>query len=353
MNKNESEPKQAALPATYSAAKTALAKCVKIDECKDWADKAQALAVYARQAKDKTLERDAKRIRARAVRRCGQLIQATAAKAGPSAKGGRKNSRGAHTISRRRAAQDAGLSKQQQDQAVNVARIPEDQFEEQVESDNPPTVPALAKQGAQPSQSAKGRETEHQPASALATQPQQEPPTPAADATAKSDPEPEATTAPDRTSASAAPQAEAPERERPDPAADIDSSITATLPAEEEVIKSPEAHSVPAEAERRIHRPDLATMLGALVTHMNEQGLSEKDLPQLLAAKPLFDDFDLRELATRLNDLADCWKRLEQRVTKASKKMAAGNADLSDMPLFSNREERDVLDTFGHPRDIT
>jgi hypothetical protein len=351
-DQSESE-KHPALPATYSVAKAALAECVLIDECKDWADKAQALAVYARQAKDKTLERDAKRIRARAVRRCGQLIQATAAKAGPSAKGKRKNSRGAHTISRRRAAQDAGLSKQQQDQAVNVARIPEDQFEEQVESDDPPAVPTLAKQGVQPRQSAKGRKTEDQPASALATQPQQEPPTSAAEPTVKSDPESEATTTPDRTSASAAPHAEAPERERPDPWMRRSASAGTEYATGDLITSSSAGSAAVIEGSISAAGSDLATILGALVTHMNERGLSEKDLPQLVAAKPLFDDFDLRELATRLNDLADCWKGLEQRVTKASKKMAAGNADLSDMPLFSNREERDVLETFDHPRDIT
>jgi hypothetical protein len=59
------------LPVLYEEAKTAIAKSAKIDECKDWADKAAALRVYAKQSKDKTLEHNAIRIRARAVRRCG------------------------------------------------------------------------------------------------------------------------------------------------------------------------------------------------------------------------------------------------------------------------------------------
>lgn len=38
----------ASLPQTYENAKTALAECASIDECKDWSDKASALASYAR-----------------------------------------------------------------------------------------------------------------------------------------------------------------------------------------------------------------------------------------------------------------------------------------------------------------
>lgn len=46
----------ASLPATYEAARTALSECARIDECQGWADKAAALASYAKQADDKQLE---------------------------------------------------------------------------------------------------------------------------------------------------------------------------------------------------------------------------------------------------------------------------------------------------------
>jgi hypothetical protein len=45
----------AKLPAAYTVAKRALAECGKVDECKDWADKAAALGSYAKQSGDKSL----------------------------------------------------------------------------------------------------------------------------------------------------------------------------------------------------------------------------------------------------------------------------------------------------------
>ena len=65
----------AALPERYEAAKTALANCTKIDDCKDWADKAAALASYAHQSKARELENNCRRIRARATRHLGELLR--------------------------------------------------------------------------------------------------------------------------------------------------------------------------------------------------------------------------------------------------------------------------------------
>src|SRR5262245_45047582 len=77
------------LPRTYEAAKAALAECSKVDECREWADRAEALASYARQADDDALETLAVRIRARAIRRCGELLAAIA-----PAQGANQNIRG-------------------------------------------------------------------------------------------------------------------------------------------------------------------------------------------------------------------------------------------------------------------
>ena len=62
-------PANARLPQTYESAKTALSECVALDECKSWADKAAALASYAKQANDDELMKMATRIRDRAIRR--------------------------------------------------------------------------------------------------------------------------------------------------------------------------------------------------------------------------------------------------------------------------------------------
>jgi hypothetical protein len=135
----------ARLPATYEAAKTAIAKCVEIDECKDWADKAAALASYAKQAEDDELLKQCTRIKARAMQRCGELLKGI----GPK-KGGRPKT-GADTDTnssvRKKVADAAGLSPRQAVTAVRVANVPAESFERQIESDAPPTVTELARQG--------------------------------------------------------------------------------------------------------------------------------------------------------------------------------------------------------------
>ncbi|HEY1242211.1 MAG TPA: hypothetical protein VGF16_16720 [Bryobacteraceae bacterium] len=133
----------AELPAKYQAAKSAIAICERIDECQDWADKAAALASYAKQAKDDELVRMATRIQLRAVRRCGELLKAIA----PGKPGPKEICTGSGIdLSRTQAAADAGLSKRQKDTALRVAAIPEEEFELTVESASP-TVTEMAERG--------------------------------------------------------------------------------------------------------------------------------------------------------------------------------------------------------------
>lgn len=151
----------ARLPQTYEAAKTALAECSAVDECKDWADKAAALASYAKQSNDDTLEKLAMRIRARAIRRAGELLKQFDGRGRPG-----ENKDGAvPNFSQRQAAADAGFSERQQKTAVRVAGVPTEDFERAIESDSPPTITELAKQGIQhrepppdPQQWLKGRD---------------------------------------------------------------------------------------------------------------------------------------------------------------------------------------------------
>lgn len=132
----------ASLPQTYQAAQTALSNCSQVDECKDWADKAAALASYARQADDQELERMAQRIRARAIRRAGELLKQI-----EPLQGARSDLGGATPLSRKQAIADAGMSSDQGKQALRTANIPADDFENMVESDKPPTLSQLAAQG--------------------------------------------------------------------------------------------------------------------------------------------------------------------------------------------------------------
>ena len=136
----------ASLPQTYQNAQAALAQCSKVDECKDWADKAAALASYAKQADDNELQVMAQRIRARAIRRAGELLKQLEPGTKHNAK---KQKEGDHLLfSRTNAAREAGMSDWQQKQAVRVANIPEEDFVAQVDSSNPPAISKLADQGA-------------------------------------------------------------------------------------------------------------------------------------------------------------------------------------------------------------
>jgi hypothetical protein len=133
----------ARLPQTYETAKTALANCAQLDECQDWADKAAALASYAKQANDDEMMKMAVRIRDRAIRRAGELLKQIEPQ--PGKRTDVEPSGGAPT--RLQVAKDAGMSRDQMHTAIRVANVPAEDFEKQVESQTPPTVTALAEQG--------------------------------------------------------------------------------------------------------------------------------------------------------------------------------------------------------------
>jgi len=138
---------EAKLPQAYEAAKTALANCASIDECKDWADKAEALASYAKQADDDTLRRHADRIQARAIRRCGELLKQFDGRGGDTSE---KEGARLSAPTRKEAAASAGLSEYQAKSAVRVANVPAETFEAEIESEAPPTVTKLADMGRKP-----------------------------------------------------------------------------------------------------------------------------------------------------------------------------------------------------------
>ena len=140
----------AILPKSYEAAKAALAECTKIDECKDWADKAAALASYARQANDDELQKYAQRIRARACRREGELWRQLDGRGGDRSKTTTCDTFDNRPTSQKEMMQEIGVSKRHVDTAKRVANIPEGEFNSQVDGAKPPTLSQLAAQGTKP-----------------------------------------------------------------------------------------------------------------------------------------------------------------------------------------------------------
>ena len=148
------EAAAARLPATYEHAKTALSECVQLDECQTWADKAAALASYAKQSKDEELMKMAIRIRDRAIRRAGELLQQIEPQKGGDRKSAEYQTVGTGPlITRKEAAQSAGMSERQAKTAVQVANVPAADFDRAVDAPKPATVTQLAAMGTKPAPS--------------------------------------------------------------------------------------------------------------------------------------------------------------------------------------------------------
>jgi hypothetical protein len=138
----------AKLPVAYEAAKKALAECQRIDECKKWADKAQAMASYAKQSDDQTLFKYAVRIQARAIRRCGEIYNQIAP--GNGARDGKRQAGTDPPLTRKSVAISVGHSERKRKTTQRVANLPLKDFERAIEGDNPPTISKLADQGKKP-----------------------------------------------------------------------------------------------------------------------------------------------------------------------------------------------------------
>jgi len=90
----------------------------------------------------------AQRIKGRAVRRCGELLRQIPAIKGGDRKSDEYQCAGGDTlITRKQAAEDAGLSKRQKDDALRVASIDEEVFEEMIERDTPAKHAELVEMG--------------------------------------------------------------------------------------------------------------------------------------------------------------------------------------------------------------
>lgn len=114
----------------YEQARTALAECHKVDEVKDIRDKAEAMAAYARQAKDSELIQYATEIKVRAERRCGELLASTErAPAGrPAANASNRTTDSPPTLA------DMGLTRDESSRYQQLAAMPAEYFETAVET---------------------------------------------------------------------------------------------------------------------------------------------------------------------------------------------------------------------------
>jgi hypothetical protein len=112
--------------AKYEAARHALQAAHCVDEVKDIRDKAQAMAAYARQAKDTELIEWATEIKVRAERRAGEMLRETERNLG-----GRPPKTG-DTMSPVSKLRDIGVSKKQSERWQKLAAVPEDKFEQAV-----------------------------------------------------------------------------------------------------------------------------------------------------------------------------------------------------------------------------
>lgn len=111
----------------YETARNALAECQRIDEVKDIRDKAEAMAAYARQAKDTELIQFATEIKVRAERKCGEMLAATEMNDGgrPS----KNQSDDTTGLSTTPTLADMGITKDQSSRYQQLAAMPDEHFE--------------------------------------------------------------------------------------------------------------------------------------------------------------------------------------------------------------------------------
>lgn len=115
----------------YEAARSALAAAHRVDEVKDIRDKAEAMAAYARQAKDTELIQYATEIKVRAERRCGELLRVTAERGerATQIRGGANIATASNDSTPLSTLADMGLTRDESSRYQQLAAMPEEHFE--------------------------------------------------------------------------------------------------------------------------------------------------------------------------------------------------------------------------------
>ena len=111
----------------YDAARYALQQAVQVDEVKDIRDKAQAMAAYAKQAKDTELVQWATEIKVRAERRAGQMLADMPKNQGTILRGNTMQPR-----EEIKTLEEIGISKNQSARWQKLAAVSDDQFEQAI-----------------------------------------------------------------------------------------------------------------------------------------------------------------------------------------------------------------------------
>lgn len=115
--------------AKYDAARYALSAAVEVDEVKDIRDKAEAMAAYARQAKDTEMVKWATEIKVRAERKAGQMLAEM-----PKNPGNLQNSSRSHDATTTKTLYEMGITKSDSSRWQKLAAVSESQFDQAIEA---------------------------------------------------------------------------------------------------------------------------------------------------------------------------------------------------------------------------
>lgn len=114
----------------YDAMCRAIDAAYEVDEVKDIHDKASALELYERLAKNVAAEDRCYQIRWRAATKAGELLKVQEkARRGPDKEGGGHSQRSENSTSEPKTLSELGISKQQSSDWQKLASVPKDQFE--------------------------------------------------------------------------------------------------------------------------------------------------------------------------------------------------------------------------------